>query len=346
MKNHHFSRKNIVILIVLLVCFCCFYAGNLIAKRFLPASSKPNEIQITEDKLAKASEKKENNNEKEIARLNALKDRFVKEFFKKYSSADLSFYIKNLDTGADVSYNNKKMNSASIIKLFIMETVFDNVISGNYVLDDNKAKELETMITESSNQSANLFIDDFGGVNEKRRVPEDNIINLTIKNKGYKSTELNRKMHDVTPPEGPSGYENYTSVEDVGIFLEKLYNKTLFTEPYNTKAINYLTSQTRRAKIPAKISKKYPDIIVGNKTGELSHVENDAALIMCDKFNIVFVIMINDIPSLDNGDTDYTLKQEIQNIIADFGLMLTELYLEKDDIIWALTKHRQQIEYA
>lgn len=277
-----------------------------------------------EIKADSKNEALENENEK----LLLLKDEFVKYVKDRYPSVDLSFSIKNLRTGAKLTYDNKKMNSASVIKLFIMETIFDEIKNGDYELTDEKEKELELMITESKNTSANLFIDDFGGVDDTRKVTEDNIINKNIKNRGYKYTEINRKMHGVTPPEGPSGYQNYTSCEDVLAILEGIYSKKRFDEPYNTFALNLLKNQTRRGKIPAKILEIYPDITVANKTGELSQVENDVALILCDDFDLAFTIFIDNIPLKENGATDYDLKNKVQVTISELGLKLVEFYKE------------------
>lgn len=266
----------------------------------------------------------------EMEKLSILKDDFVKYVKDKYPSIDLSFSIKNLETGANVTYNNKKMNSASIIKLFIMETVFDQMKKGSYELSEEKENELGLMITESKNTCANLFVDDFGGVNDARKITEENIINKNIKTRGYKFTEINRKMHDKTPPEGPSGYQNYTSCEDVVSLLEGIYSKTRFDEPYNTYALNLLKNQTRRGKIPAKITANYPGITVANKTGELSQVENDAAIILGDDFKLIFVVLIDNIPLKENGETDYELKNEVQITISDLGLKLVEFYKDNN----------------
>jgi len=296
-----------------------------IINKIIPANNKG-------DILAKSSGQQEekNNTDKELIYLEALKNDMIDTVKAKYPSVDLSFAIKNLDTGASVTYDNKKMNSASIIKLFIMETVYDKISDKEYKLTKEKEKELEFMITQSKNGAANLFIDDFGGVNEKRKVPETNIINQNILKHGYEFTELNRKMHDTTPPEGPSGYQNYTSAGDVVKLLEGIYHKKHFDEPYNTYAVNLLKNQQRRSKIPKKISEKYNDVTVANKTGELSQVENDAALIMCEDFNLAFVVLIDNIPLNADGSTNYSLKNEVQDTISDLGLMLVDFYKENN----------------
>lgn len=316
-KRHHgfltvFSR----ILAVILIFMIGFCAGIFYNARFIG-------LDFT-DRVAEETAVTEISPEQQ--KLEELKSEFVQIFGEKYPSVDLSFAIRNMDTDAYVVHNDKQMNSASVIKLFILETVYKQLAKGEYELTDDKKEQLGYMITESNNPASNLFIDDFGGENEERRVTEENIINKTIKEQGYMYTELNRKMYDTTPPHGPSKYENYTSATDVCRFFESIYNKTLLEEPYNTDALELLKKQTRTGKIPAKIKEKYPEITVANKTGELSTVENDAAIIMCDDFNLAFVVLTGDIPRDSDGDADYKLKEDIQETISDFGLKLVELY--------------------
>jgi len=277
------------------------------------------------------SSEKEDPKDRENIRvdLEKMRDSFVSQFDILYPNAKLSFYIKDLDSGSTIVYNSEKMNSASVIKLFIMETVFKQVEKGEYQLTEERAKALEKMITESHNDSSTLFIDDFGGVDETRKVTKDNLINVTIARSGYTNTELNRKMHDTTPPDGPTGYENYTDVYSVATLLEKIYNKSLFEKAeHNAKAMELLKSQKRDNKIPAKIKKEYSHVVVANKTGELSQVENDAAIIMGKDYNLIFVVMVNDIPLKGNGSMDFELKERVQGTIADFGLQLTKAYEE------------------
>ncbi len=318
-KKRLFMVKVIAFILFIVIVFIAgFYFGKTYSSKSIPVANFDNEYSEEKSKLT--------DNSDEFDKLNILKTDLVSIMNNKYPTVDLSFAIKNLDTGAMVVHNNKKMNSASIIKLFILETVYNEIIQGKYVLSEEREKELEKMITESDNNAANNFIDDFGGQNEKRKVDETNLINKTIKEKGYLFTELNRKMHDKTPPEGPSGYQNYTCVEDVCKFLEGIYNKTLFEEPYNTYALNLMKNQKRRAKIPAMITDEYNDVIVANKTGELSQVENDAAIIMSDDFNIIFVVLTDNIPFKADGTTDYDLKEEVQKTISKLGLKVVEFY--------------------
>ena len=321
-------------LIIYIIIFCLGFASGYMYDKsedkngpdVSSASSSQEQTEGSDASEQTPSKEPKKTVSKEGEMLNKLKNDLITVVKTKHPSVDLSFAIKNLDTGEYVEYDNKMMNSASIIKLFILETVYKSVADGTYVLTPEKEKELELMITESKNTAANMFIDDFGGQNEKRKVEETNKINVTIARSGYKNTELNRKMHDTTPPEGPSGYQNYSSVADVTKFLEGIYDKSLLGEPYSTRAMEYLKSQTRRGKIPAKIQTQYPGVVVANKTGELSQVENDAAIIIGPDFNIVFVVMIDQIPLMAGGATDYGLKQKVQETISELGLRVVEFY--------------------
>ena len=332
------KRKNGLKLFFTVTCFVLIFCIGFVARFYFGAPDKRDTVEVSgsiQDKgksEAKPGFKSDANvpdTKAEMQKLEEIKASFMSTMSQKYPDADFSFAIKNLDTGAYIIHNDKQMNSASVIKLFIMQTIYDEVKKGTYELTADRETDLAKMITESNNEATNKFIDDFGGQDETRKITADNLINKTISAKGYSSTELNRKMHDTTPPEGPTGYENYTSAKDVITLLEGIYNKTLFDEPYNTYALNLLKSQHRRGKIPAKIIQKYPDVIVANKTGELSQVENDVALIMCDDFNLAFAVFVNEIPKKADGSTDYNLKEEVQKTISELGLELVEMYKEK-----------------
>jgi beta-lactamase class A len=283
-----------------------------------------DEITNEENKMKKAEEDAK---EKQKTAIKNLGDEFVKITKVKHPDSEWSILIKDLDTQNEFVYNNKQMNSASLIKLFMMEAVLKEVENGSFKLtdgDDGYMVNLEKMITESNNDSANMFIDAFDGYDgQKRKVTEEHTINKAIKSQGYEFTELNRKMHNTTPPGGPSGYQNYTSVKDVASLYEGLYNGTLLNEENTKLAIRFLKNQQRTNKIPKLINKNYPDVVVANKTGELSNVENDAAIIYGDNYNVIFVVMS------ESESNDLTEKGKIQQTISELSNKLVEFYQNK-----------------
>ena len=324
-KNKNKSSIGIisVILIVVIFTVCSFGVGYNIGT--LKKQSKlEQENTLLKEKLneeTKAIEKQKEILEENKENLKKLGDEFVSISKTKHPECEWSILIKDLDTQNEYVYNNKKMNSASLIKLFMMEAVLKTVQNETFHLTDEYKLNLEKMITESNNDSANLFIDAYDGYNaEKRKVTENHTINKIINDSGYKYTELNRKMHNSTPPGGPTGYQNYTSVQDVSKLLEGIYKGTILNEENTKLYLSFLKNQQRKNKIPNKINKEYPDIVVANKTGELSNVENDAALIFGDDFNVIFVVMT------ENKSSDMSEKEKIQNTISDLALKLVEFY--------------------
>lgn len=332
--NHSANRKRKIWVFATLAIIACtaaaignFYGTDMLSKKAVTANAtvdKAAEEQNAVDEKAEALKA-------EKAELSSLIDGFSDHIKSVCPEATVSIGIKNLDTGAYAENNNKQMNSASVIKLFIMETVYKQAEKGEYTLTDDVIDDLTEMITKSSNKAANRFIDDFGGVDasQKDKIVGNNIIEQTINNSGYKLTNIDRKMHDVMPPGGPSGYQNWTCAEDVITLLDKLYKKELFSGEHNEMALNMLKNQERRGKIPAKIAAKHPNVTVANKTGELAQVENDVAIIMGDTFNLAFAVFVNDIPYKSDGTADYDKKEEVQHAISDIGLELVENFLNK-----------------
>lgn len=188
--------------------------------------------------------------------------------------------------------------SASLIKLFILLAInnsnLDNKIkidkkdivagegalgklSGNLTLS---VRDLATlMIILSDNMATNILIDYLSM----------DYINNIIRENGFKSTILQRKMLDFKAAK--EGRENYTSPRDVYQVLKLLYKNSLF--------LNMLKNQHLNNKISLYLSEN-EDFIFVHKTGELKNIEHDAGrLFYKDKF-IDIVVMSKNLHS--NGD--------------------------------------------
>lgn len=102
--------------------------------------------------------------------------------------------------------NNDQMISASVIKVFIMEYLYDKVRTGETAGGQSVKSLIEQMITVSDNNATNILIDHV-------RVES---LNSYFVEKGYSGTELQRKMLE-------QGSENYTTLQDTIKFLKSLY---------------------------------------------------------------------------------------------------------------------------
>lgn len=212
---------------------------------------------------------------------------------KQPTEKALTFETQNLTANAQkvgygVYYYNTKRSvgsnqdqpfiSASVIKLFIMDYLFDQIkqgkISGGHYIDNHSVDEwIQLMIQQSDNNATNLLID-FAGMTE---------INQYIQQQGYTQTKLERKMLDDAARS--QGLDNYTSVKDVLQFLNQLYQNR-DQAPYN-KMLTIMKGQQTRTKIPSQLP---ANTVVANKTGELADVENDVGIVF--KANDPFAIVV------------------------------------------------------
>lgn len=192
------------------------------------------------------------------------------------SAGKVAYGIYYFNNGKYVSNNyNSPMVSASVIKVFIMEYVYDKGRINETAGGQSVRSLVEQMITVSDNNATNTLIDHIGM----------DTLNQFFNEKGYSSTRLNRKM--LQP-----GSENTTSLNDTLTFLKKLYqNKS--KEPYSAM-LDTMKRQQVKTKIPSKIS-----VPVANKTGELGNVENDIGIVFSSK-PYAIVVLTNEVSNSAN----------------------------------------------
>lgn len=198
-----------------------------------------------------------------------------------------SVYVKRLDTGESFAINDSPMVAASLIKLYVYGAIGAAVESGQ-VAGGTYDATLSSMITVSDNAACNLLIDVLGM----------GAMNQFILDQGYTMTTLNRKMLSGEP------VENYTSVSDCGRLLEQVYNGAFVCSDTSGALLNDLQNQTRRWKIPAGLPS---GTLCANKTGELSDVENDVAIVYGPSCTYILCVM-------SDGISPGTAQANIQSI--------------------------------
>ena len=109
-------------------------------------------------------------------------------------------------------------------------------------------------------------------------------INTYCKNNGYTDTSMGRMLL-----EKASANENYTSARDCSVFLKNIYENKL---EHSEDMLNLLKQQTRTEKIPKGIPS---GVETANKTGELDHVENDAAIVFDGENPYIICVMADNL---------------------------------------------------
>ncbi|MBQ0066010.1 MAG: serine hydrolase, partial [Firmicutes bacterium] len=141
------------------------------------------------------------------------------------------------------------------------------------------------MITVSDNDAANALVKALGNGDASKGMAK---VNAYCEKYEYDMTHMGRLLLAPNTKD-----DNYTSVNDCAHFLEKVYNHSI---PGAEKIEQLLLQQKRISKIPAGIPK---GIKVGNKTGELSNVENDAAIVYLQDNPYILCVMSEKLSSSD-----------------------------------------------
>lgn len=261
-----------------------FYRENTENAKKIPEEiwSQNGETEDTEDGGSSGDNNtNENDSDTENSETNTTDNKLEQEIAtyieNTATSGKWGVYVKSLKSNdVVVNINNEKLQSASLIKLFIMATTFNEIYKGNISLESVEA-DLKVMITHSDNDATNRLIDKLGF----------DKINQYIKANGYTNTEINRKMLA-----SKSSGDNYTSAKDVGKILEEIMKGRCVSQSASSKMLSYLKQQTLTEKIPAGV----PDgVETANKTGELDNVENDGAIVFKDGSPYIIVVMSNDV---------------------------------------------------
>ena len=136
------------------------------------------------------------------------------------SDGNWAIYAENLNTNASCTVGDSQMQAASLIKLFIMGTVYENY---DAVCEAGGGREtvnsaLTSMITVSDNDAANNLVTWLGGGDSSVGMAA---VNSFCEEHGYTNTHMGRMLlADNT------GDDNYTSVTDCGKLLREIYNNS------------------------------------------------------------------------------------------------------------------------
>lgn len=184
-----------------------------------------------------------------------------------------SVYVSNLSAGSSQALNSHPMQAASLIKLYIMAAVYDQYDSLSAVYGSGTLNNLlYPMITVSDNDAANTLTSYLGNGDSAAGMAA---VNSFCQSHGFSDSHMGRLLLHSNEYD-----DNYTSVNDCGRLLKEIYESVRYgstTSLSHTEDMyNLLKQQTRQHKIPANLPE---GVHAANKTGELSDVENDAAII-------------------------------------------------------------------
>ena len=226
----------------------------------------------------------------------------------RYSSK-WSLYLKDLSTGNVISINERPQESASLIKLYVMGAVMQQIQDNELEMTDTILKLLNEMITVSDNSATNELVRYLDPDHNHRNGMEK--VNEFIEIQGFTNTHEYNGLEDSslwysldTP--------NTTSTRDCGVLLERIYNGEFVSHLASRQMEDLLLDQEVTYKIPSTIPS---ESTVANKTGETSDCENDAAIVYTPKGDYILCIMSCGLTSKNSA---VTYLREMSSLIYNY----------------------------
>lgn len=211
-----------------------------------------------------------------------------------------SVYVKNLDTNEYLCIKDEQIKSASLIKLYNMAAVYEEIENGNLEKNEMVTNYLHNMITVSDNGAFNHLLYVLGDGNGTTGAE---MITDYCKENGFIDTGCGGTLS--SKETGFSSiwlFTNYTSSKDCGHLLEEIYRGTLVSKEASKEMLSLLKQQEWRMKIPAGLPE---GVVCANKTGEYGDRQHDAAIVYSDGADYILVVMT---------DGDGAAISHIQNI--------------------------------
>ena len=225
-----------------------------------------------------------------------------------------SVYVCNLLKDSDGTINDTPMQAASLIKLYIMGTVYENYDElAQSHSSDGLDQNISAMISVSDNDAANTLVKWLGNDDAAAGMAK---VNAFCQAHGFTSTQMNRLLLA-----SKENGDNYTSAKDCGTFLKQIYQIVNGTIPSSTLAnaeamYFQLKTQQRKNKIPAQLPE---GVGTANKTGELDTVENDAAIIYDTAKGIDLVVCFMSQDLTDTGAAQSTIAADARAIYGYYN---------------------------
>ena len=199
-----------------------------------------------------------------------------------------SVYVQNLNTGQTLILNDASMRSASVMKLFIMGTVYEAFDRGDLPRNEDTVYLLRSMIINSSNESSNRLLSLLGDGDIAAGIA---MVNEFIRLRGF--TDGTVEFNGFEDPAAAINPDcpNMVTAKDVGLLLSRIYRRTFISRKVCNEIEQMMLDQATRYKIPRGL----PDgVECGNKSGETDTIANDAAVIYGPTTDYILVVLSND----------------------------------------------------
>jgi beta-lactamase class A len=169
---------------------------------------------------------------------------------------------------ADLNGNTVR-NSASLIKVFVMLAVYDQIARQELQETPELDRHLYRMIAISDNGATNALIHRLGHGDATQGIIT---VNALLQRYGFAGTRLRELI-----PEGGKTYANQTTVADTTYFFRLLYEQKLISPQYSQKMNDILLKNIHDRIRTTQIKKD--GIAVADKTGYVRGLNGDCGIV-------------------------------------------------------------------
>ena len=199
--------------------------------------------------------------------------------------------------------------SASVMKLFIMGTVYKAFECGELERTEEIMSLMNKMISYSDNASSNELLSRLGNGSYADGIEK---VNAFIKKYGFSDMTMEYNGFDDSATIMDPEHFNQVTAKDCGKLLEDIYRRTWVSRGISNEIEDMLLAQQTRYKIPAGLPE---GVLCGNKTGEMDATENDAAIIYAKDCDYILVVLSNGWSSKDQA---ITRIQSVSSLVYDY----------------------------
>lgn len=239
--------------------------------------------------------------------LKTLKPR-LSELLSGYEG-EWSVYVKDLETGERLVYNDTPMYSASLIKTFVLAQTYANMdtvlaCEGKRM---NRPADSEEVAVEVNDLMWNMItVSDNESTNELVRLQTESYdfregaraVNEFLEEEGYKETTVQHTLHPSPSASVGLGGRNMTTAKECGKLLESIYRGDCVSPEASQAMLHMLLNQENTWKIPEGLQS---GIKVANKTGETDVSQHDIAIVYGEKTNYILCVLSEDCPDEDTA---------------------------------------------
>ncbi len=224
------------------------------------------------------------------------------DMMKAYEG-DWSLYFEEYETGEKIVINSHQVYSASLIKLFVIQSIYKQISDGTLKNSAKIEDWLTRMITYSDNDSWSSLARKLGKGSYSRGMA---YVTETAAASGFKETGHFKK--------GKRKNYNFTSVEDCGNYLRMVLNGQIVSAEYSKKILDLMKQQQLRHKIPSGVPE---NVKTANKTGELEYMQGDAAIVYAPSGTYILVVIGDELTNI--GMAQEQIRQLSRTVYEHFN---------------------------